>query len=97
MCRKKRRKRKKYILGENILSGDKVELLVQNLIKVASRPKRKKIKNYFLHVSLSDECKCSPTFVSKKIRLAPKEKVGQCSSQRNSNLGFFILFLDAPI
>ena len=54
-------------------------------------------KKYFLHVSLFDECRCSPTFASDKNNLVPKKKNDQKPSQRKSNLGFLLLFPDAPM
>jgi len=43
-------------------------ILCENLIEAVSRPKREKNekKKILLHLSLSNEFKCSPTFVSNK-------------------------------
>jgi len=57
---KKRKKDKLYIYIYIILC--------ENLIEAVSRPKREKNekKKILLHLSLSNEFKCSPTFVSNK-------------------------------
>ena len=52
---KKEKEKKENILGENLLWGAWVGLLVENLLEAASRPRRKKewnIKKSLLHVSL---------------------------------------------
>ena len=71
--------KKKKILGENLLWGAYVDLLIENLIEVASRPRKRKggEKNHF-SMYLFDECRFSPTSTRNKNELPPKkEKIGQ--------------------
>lgn len=63
-------KKKENILYENLLWGTSGDLLVENLIKATSKPKKnEKEKKYFLHVSPYDECRYSPTSASNKNNL----------------------------